>query len=96
MKSVMTVFIRISTVFLLFMPISMKGQANMILMVVLPAVSPAIKNEYPEVEASCRYIPAYWQYLMVSGENRFEERTAYADFSFFDIFSFHFYLRWKG
>lgn len=61
-----------------------------------PAVSTALQNEYPEVETTCRYIPAYWQYLMVYGENRFTERTAYADFSFFDIFSFPFIYGDRG
>jgi putative ABC transport system permease protein len=55
-----------------------------------PAVSTSLKNEYPEVKTTCRYIPAFMQYLLVSGENRFMERTAFADFSFFDIFSFPF------
>jgi putative ABC transport system permease protein len=61
-----------------------------------PAVSQALKSEYPEVETTCRYIPAYWQYLMVYGESKFIERTAYADFSFFDIFSFPFIYGDRG
>lgn len=61
-----------------------------------PAVSTALKNEYPEVETTCRYLPPYFQYLMVYGENRFTERTAYADFSFFDIFSFPFIYGDRG
>ncbi len=61
-----------------------------------PAVGTALKDEYPEVEATCRYIPAYFQYLMVSGENKFMERTAYAEFTLFDIFSFPFVYGDKG
>jgi putative ABC transport system permease protein len=61
-----------------------------------PAVSTALKAEYPEVETTCRYIPPYFQYLIVSGENKFTERTAMADFSFFDIFSFPFVYGGKG
>lgn len=61
-----------------------------------PAVAPALKNEYPEVETTCRYIPAYRQFLVAYGENKFIERTAYADFSFFDIFSFPFIYGDRG
>lgn len=61
-----------------------------------PAVSTALKNEYPEVETTCRYIPPYFQYLIVSGENKFTEKVAMADFSFFDIFSFPFVYGDKG
>jgi putative ABC transport system permease protein len=61
-----------------------------------PAVSTALKDEYPEVETSCRYFPPYFQYLVTYGENHFMERTAYSDFSFFDIFSFPFVYGDKG
>jgi putative ABC transport system permease protein len=61
-----------------------------------PAVSTALKDEYPEVEQTCRYIPPYFQYLVASGENKFTERTAMADSSFFDIFSFPFIYGNKG
>jgi putative ABC transport system permease protein len=61
-----------------------------------PAVATALKDEYPEVVTTCRYIPPYFQYLIASGENKFTERTAYADFSFFDIFSFPFVYGDKG
>ena len=61
-----------------------------------PAVSTALKAEYPEVETTCRYIPPFFQYLITSGENKFTERTAMADFSFFDIFSFPFIYGGKG
>ena len=61
-----------------------------------PAVSTALKNEYPEVETSCRYIPPYFQYLVTFAEKKFTERTAMADFTFFDIFSFPFVFGGKG
>ena len=61
-----------------------------------PMVSTALKAEYPEVETSCRYIPPYFQYLLSSGENKFTERTAMADFSIFDIFSFPFIYGSRG
>lgn len=61
-----------------------------------PAVSTSLKNDYPEVENSCRYIPPYFQYLIASGENKFIERTAMADFSLFDIFTFPFIYGGKG
>ena len=61
-----------------------------------PAVGTALKDEYPEVETTCRYIPPYFQYLVTYGDNKFMERTAYADFSFFDIFSFPFVYGDKG
>lgn len=61
-----------------------------------PAVATALKDEYPEVETTCRYVPPYFQYLIASGENKFTERTAMADFSFFDIFSFPFVYGDKG
>ena len=61
-----------------------------------PAVGVALKEEYPEVEDMCRYVPPYFSYLVIYGENQFTERTAYADFSFFDIFSFPFIYGDKG
>jgi putative ABC transport system permease protein len=61
-----------------------------------PMVSTALKAEYPEVETTCRYIPPYFQYLISSGENKFTERTAMADFTIFDIFSFPFIYGGRG
>jgi putative ABC transport system permease protein len=61
-----------------------------------PAVATALKDEYPEVETVSRYIPPYFQYLVTFGENKYMERTAMADFSFFDIFSFPFVYGNKG
>jgi putative ABC transport system permease protein len=61
-----------------------------------PAVATALRDEYPEVETTCRYIPPYIQYLVAYEENRYIERTAFADFTFFDIFSFPFVYGDKG
>jgi putative ABC transport system permease protein len=61
-----------------------------------PAVATALKDEYPEVERTCRYIPPYFEYLITYGENKFIERTAISDFSLFDIFSFPFIYGGKG
>lgn len=61
-----------------------------------PAVATALKDEYPEVSNVCRYIPPYFQYLVSYGQNKFTEKTAMADFSFFDIFSFPFIYGSKG
>jgi len=61
-----------------------------------PAVAPALESEYPEVENTCRYLPPYYQFLVASGDNKFMERTAIADFSLFDIFSFSFVYGNKG
>ena len=61
-----------------------------------PAVATALKDEYPEVEATCRYIPPYFPTLLASGENKFMERIAFADFSIFDIFSFPFVYGDRG
>ena len=61
-----------------------------------PAVATALKDEYPEVEATCRYIPPYIPALLASGENKFMERVAFTDFSIFDIFSFPFVYGDRG
>ncbi|WP_423129671.1 ABC transporter permease [Gaoshiqia sp. Z1-71] len=62
-----------------------------------PAVAPALKEEYPEVENSCRYLPAeYFEHLVSFGEKRSILKTAYADVSLFDIFSFPFVYGSKG
>jgi putative ABC transport system permease protein len=61
-----------------------------------PAVGVALKDEYPEVVNMCRYTPPYFNYTVAYGDKRFTERTAYADFSFFDIFSFPFIYGDKG
>ncbi len=61
-----------------------------------PAVGPSLKNEYPEVVQTCRYIPPYFQYLFRSGDRKFIERTAMAEFELFDIFSLPFLYGGKG
>ena len=61
-----------------------------------PAVAPALKSEYPDVENICRYIPAYFEFLVASGESKFMEKTAISDFSLFDIFSLPFVYGNKG
>lgn len=58
-----------------------------------PAVGTALKNEYPEVENSCRYFPASTtsiDFLVAFGEHKYMEKTAFADYTLFDIFSFPF------
>jgi putative ABC transport system permease protein len=61
-----------------------------------PAVAPSLKNEYPEVEATCRYLPPYFQFLIAFGDKKNIEKTAMADFSLFDIFSFPFVYGDRG
>ncbi len=55
-----------------------------------PMVAPALKAEYPEVENACRYFPAYIESLSTYKDQKVVQKTAFGDFSFFDIFSFHF------
>ena len=55
-----------------------------------PAVGTALKSEYPEVENTCRYIPAFQEFLVSSGDQKFMEKTAFSDYSLFDIFSLPF------
>lgn len=62
-----------------------------------PAVAPALKEEYPEVVNSCRYLPAeYFEYLVVFDGKKINVKTGYADPSFFDIFSLPFVYGSKG
>ena len=61
-----------------------------------PAVGTALKNEYPEVENSCRYVPAFQESLITYGDHKYMEKTAYAENSLFDIFSFPFIYGNKG
>ena len=61
-----------------------------------PAVATALKQDYPEVETSCRYIPGFIPSLLTFGENKFMERISFADFSFFDIFTFPFVYGDRG
>ncbi len=55
-----------------------------------PAVGTALKDEYPEVENTCRYIPAYQKFFIAYGKHKYMEKTAFSDYSLFDIFSFPF------
>ncbi|MCB0633968.1 MAG: ABC transporter permease, partial [Lewinella sp.] len=50
---------------------------------------PAIKSEYPEVEAFVRFTPVYQRTVFKSGEKQFEEdKIFYADSTLFDVFDF--------
>lgn len=55
-----------------------------------PAVGTAIKAEYPEVENSCRYIPAYSQNLVSAQGKKNKIGVAFSDQSLFDIFTLPF------
>jgi putative ABC transport system permease protein len=56
-----------------------------------PAVGPAMKAEYPEVENTCRYVPGnYFKMLISDGIKKEEGETAFTDFSLFDIFTIPF------
>jgi len=55
-----------------------------------PAVAPALKQEYAEIVNSCRYHPAYYQFLIRSGDKVFSDTAACADPEFFQIFSMPF------
>ena len=61
-----------------------------------PAVGHALKNDFPEVENSCRYFPPRWEFLVSYNNQKFMERIAMAEFSLFDIFSFPFVQGGKG
>ncbi|HNW51458.1 MAG TPA: ABC transporter permease [Prolixibacteraceae bacterium] len=62
-----------------------------------PAVGPVLKEEYPEVENSCRYLPAeYFEFLVTFGDTKSTVKTGFADASLFDIFSFPFVYGNKG
>lgn len=55
-----------------------------------PAVAPALKREYAEIVNSCRYQPAYYEFLIRSGDKVFTDKAACTDPEFFQIFSFPF------
>lgn len=61
-----------------------------------PAVGPALKAEYPEVENSCRYIPAYFNSLLTADGRKEMMGVAFSDNSLFDIFSLPFIYGTKG
>ncbi len=55
-----------------------------------PAVAPAIKAEYPEVESTCRFIPAYNKRLITADGKNVMLDIAISDNSLFDIFTLPF------
>jgi predicted permease len=55
-----------------------------------PAVAPALKREYGEIVNSCRYHPAYYEFLVRSGDKVFTEHSACSDPEFFQMFSLPF------
>lgn len=55
-----------------------------------PAVAPAIKEEYPEIKATARYIPGYEKSLVSHKDKKSMTTVALADFSLFDIFTLPF------
>ena len=61
-----------------------------------PAVGPALKAEYPEVENSCRYIPSYFKSLLTADGRKEMTGVAFSDNSLFDIFSLPFIYGTKG
>jgi putative ABC transport system permease protein len=61
-----------------------------------PAVAPALKAEYPEVESSCRYVPAYSKSLLTADGRKEMKGVAFSDNSLFDIFSLPFIFGSKG
>jgi putative ABC transport system permease protein len=61
-----------------------------------PMVAPTLKAEFPEVENSSRYFPAYMESLTTYKDQKAIQKTAFSDFSFFDIFSFSFIQGGKG
>ncbi len=61
-----------------------------------PAVGPALKAEYPDVETSCRYIPVYFRSLLTADGRKEMKGVAFADNSLFDIFTLPFIYGTKG
>ncbi|PWE00856.1 ABC transporter permease [Marinilabilia rubra] len=61
-----------------------------------PAVGPAIRDEYPEIETTSRYRPPYVDYLVQYKDKKYLEGVAFADYSLFDIFSFPFIKGSRG
>lgn len=55
-----------------------------------PMVAQSLKAEYPEVKNTCRYFPPYIESLCTYKDQKVVQKTAFCDYSFFDIFSFHF------
>ena len=61
-----------------------------------PAVAPALKAEYPEVENSCRYVPPYFKSLLTADGRKEMMSIAFSDNSLFDIFTLPFVYGSKG
>ncbi|MDX9812844.1 MAG: ABC transporter permease [Bacteroidales bacterium] len=61
-----------------------------------PAVATALKEEYPEVESTCRYIPSFSKVLVTAEEKRNVLNTAFSDNSLFDIFTLPFIFGNQG
>ncbi len=61
-----------------------------------PAVGPALKAEYPEVENTCRYVPAYFKSLVTAEGKKEMMGVAFSDYSLFDIFSLPFIYGSQG
>jgi putative ABC transport system permease protein len=55
-----------------------------------PAVAPALKEEYPEVENTCRYIPPYYEFLLSADGKKDMLKMAFSESSLFDIFTLPF------
>jgi len=55
-----------------------------------PAVAPALKDEYPEVENTCRYIPAFYEFLLSTNGKKDMLKMAFSESSLFDIFTLPF------
>ena len=55
-----------------------------------PAVAPALQAEFPEIETTSRYLPAYFKSLITAKGQKNKLDVAFSDHSFFDIFSFSF------
>ncbi len=53
-----------------------------------PAVAPAMKDECPEIENSCRYMRPYFEFTIHKKDQKIAQKVAFGDFSLFDIFSF--------
>jgi putative ABC transport system permease protein len=55
-----------------------------------------LKNEHPEIEDICRIFADFSPRLVTFEEQKFMEKTAFSDFSLFNIFSFPFVYGNKG
>ncbi|MGQ1891727.1 FtsX-like permease family protein [Thermophagus sp. OGC60D27] len=55
-----------------------------------PAVAPSLASEYPEVIRTARFLPPYMEFLLQYEDKKYLEKTAFADFSLFDIMTLPF------